>query len=47
MNSEIETGRIMLNKQFNDNDKERNELYNLLEKEVSDLKLQVKQESKE
>lgn len=47
MNSEIETGRIMLNKQFDKNDKERNELYNLLEHEVSDLKLQVKQESKE
>jgi hypothetical protein len=37
----------MLNKQFDKNDKERNELYNLLENEVSTLKLQVKQESKE
>lgn len=37
----------MLNTQFDKNDKERNELYNLLENEVSELKLQVKQESKE
>lgn len=37
----------MINKQFDKNDKEKNELYNLLENEVSSLKLQVKQESKE